>query len=265
MNALVGLSELTAAPEGANSRLNGNCDTHGEYTVDAFYLSGTLRNPNPRCPQCVIAEGAAQGLKEAKECQKVSIDLMVGRSGIYPKMRNCKISGYQPVTPRAEANKKVCQSYVQSWGSTETSNGNILMVGRPGNGKTHLGCAMAMAVMARHSVQAIYTRADELVDYVNDAYDDSTDYKRSQALARFSDVPLLVLDELGAAEMTTKQRSLLSRIMDKRYLNMLPTIAMSNLTITELKAATDERMIDRLTEGALIMVFDWASHRGQNT
>lgn len=259
MNGVIQLNELTAVPDGEPKHIHGECEVHKKYTVQAFYCNDTLRNPDPPCPLCIIDESAKQGAKEAHEIRKVGVVTLLERSQISPKMRDCKIGGYKPATARAKTYRDICKTFVDDCGSS----GNLIMIGNPGTGKTHLGCAVATAIMTQHGKQAIYTRADDLVSYIQDSYDHSTDYSQTKAIGRFGDVPLLVLDELGATDLTSKQRSLLSRVIDKRYLNMLPTISMSNLTLTELKENTDERMMDRLSEGATVMVFDWASHRGQ--
>lgn len=262
MSTVISLNELTAAPQGADTRLTGTCETHGDYSVEAFYLSGTLRNPNPRCPRCVIDEGAEQGRAEAKEMRKTGTDLLQKRSQIELRMAGCKIANYEPTTAKAKVYKQICRDFVDSWGDPSTRRGNLIMVGKPGTGKTHLGCAIASAVMSQHGDQAIYTRADDLASYVRGSYSGLSGYSETDAIRRFGECPLLVLDELGGTVAKDHERSLLSRVIDMRYSKLLPTITMSNLPVAELEAATDERLMDRLRDNATVMVFDWQSHRG---
>lgn len=261
---MINLSDLTALPQGANKTLDGECAKHGKYTVDAFYVSGKLRNPNPQCPRCVIAESTSAAKVEFEQMRFEGVERMLEHSQISPRMIDCRVSGYKPTNEKAAAYKKICQSFVEDWSKSGSGRRNLIMVGNPGTGKTHLGTAIAAAVIRGYAHQAIYTRADDMASYIRGSYAQGSTYTEEEAIKRFGEVPLLVLDELGGTVAKDHERSLLSRVIDMRWLNLNPTITMSNLMVTELEKATDERMMDRLRDGATVMVFDWESHRGQS-
>lgn len=260
--SLLNLADFTARPQGADSHLEGECKEHGKYTVEAFYYSGNLRNPDPLCPRCVIADSRSAAKVEFEQKRFDGVGRMIAYSQISPRMIDCKIENYDPVNDMAKANRKICQHFVENWTEPNAGRRNLIMVGNPGTGKTHLGTAIALAVIRSYAAQALYTRADDLASYIRGSYAAGATYSEEEAIQRFGDVPLLVLDELGATPAKEHERSLLSRVIDMRWLNMRPTITMSNLMVAELETATDERMMDRLRDGATAMVFDWASYRG---
>ena len=73
-----------------------------------------------------------------------------------------------------------------------------------------------------------------------------------------------VLDEIGASKSVPSDFELLTlfAIINGRYERMLPTVIISNLKADELVGAIGERCIDRLREGAPIVVkFKWESAR----
>lgn len=59
--------------------------------------------------------------------------------------------------------------------------------------------------------------------------------------------PLLVLDDLGAEKLSEWSRSVLSRLINERYLDCKQTIVTTNLTHEELKEY-DDRIASRLCE-----------------
>ena len=83
---------------------------------------------------------------------------------------------------------------------------------------------------------------DEIVEYVGTA-------------------ALFVLDEIGASFNTDAERTQLFDIIDLRYKNLLPTVLISNLNTSGIRAALGERSFDRLRECAQVLSCTWPSHR----
>jgi DNA replication protein DnaC len=51
-------------------------------------------------------------------------------------------------------------------------------------------------------------------------------------------------------------------ILNRRYLDMKPTIMISNLPITELTSFVGDRVVDRMRENnGAVIEFDWESNR----
>lgn len=73
---------------------------------------------------------------------------------------------------------------------------------------------------------------------------------------------MLILDEVGVQFGSESEKIILFEILNERYLNMKPTILISNLNPAALQEYVGERVMDRMREnGGIILKFDWKSHR----
>ena len=81
-------------------------------------------------------------------------------------------------------------------------------------------------------------------------------------LNAFEQCDLLIIDEIGVQSGTDNERNIIFGIIDARYREMLPTIAISNLNESEVASLISERSIDRLKQGGGTLAFNWRSYRG---
>jgi DNA replication protein DnaC len=74
----------------------------------------------------------------------------------------------------------------------------------------------------------------------------------------------LIIDEVGMQFGSDTEKMIIFDIIDGRYNNMLPTILISNLELSEVKELIGDRSIDRLREdGGVVVAMKWASNRGK--
>lgn len=90
---------------------------------------------------------------------------------------------------------------------------NLLFLGPPGVGKTHLAIGLAIkACMARYRV--LFQSADKAVGYLYASLVDHTTGKKLDALSRLH---LLIIDELGYLPMNPEKAKLFFQLISKRY------------------------------------------------
>ena len=77
----------------------------------------------------------------------------------------------------------------------------------------------------------------------------------------FCSCPLLIIDEIGVQYGTDGERNELYTVFNRRYEDMLPIMAISNNSLTELQNILGQRIYDRLIDGALIFELNGRSHR----
>jgi len=262
---LAGDDDLFARPEGAADTVSGECPQHGGYTVGSMWLTGKLRNEDPTCPQCSTLATEAGERAERREQDERRARLRekrILRIGIPARVLSAK--PFDPPTPRAVANLAAIKAYAEAFEEHMGTGASLILCGRPGTGKTHLACRMALSLSDR-GASVLYATATAMMRYVRGAYGKTAEYTELQAINRFAGVDLLVLDELGVKLASDHDRATLFEIIDERYQEQRPTVVISNLSLGELASATDERMIDRLRHSGTALVFDWDSYRGSSS
>ena len=95
---------------------------------------------------------------------------------------------------------------------------------------------------------------EEMQNKINERNIDHTDL-----IKKYSKCDILVLDDFGAKKITEYVYSLIYLVINERYLNMLPTIINSNLSLPELgEYLSDDRIPRRIDEDYLLIdKADW--------
>jgi DNA replication protein DnaC len=138
---------------------------------------------------------------------------------------------------------------------------SLLMAGVTGAGKTHQAYgALRALIQAGIAVRwDATTAADLYADLRPHAGHDA-----ERILARVTRVPVLILDDLGAARTSEWVEEITYRLINQRYNRMLPTLITTNLAIGDLRAGLGDRVASRLaemTERATFEPVDRRRHR----
>ena len=138
---------------------------------------------------------------------------------------------------------------------------NVLMIGNPGTGKTHLATALAMEACGRGK-KVRFWRVTELVTTLLEARDERQLLKLR---ARLSKLDLLVLDELGYVPATKVGAELLFDIISNAY-ERTSVMVTTNLPFEQwTEVLGSERLtgatLDRLTHRCHIIEMKGESYR----
>jgi DNA replication protein DnaC len=90
---------------------------------------------------------------------------------------------------------------------------DVLFLGPPGTGKSHLAQAIGRAAI-QQGVRVLYREAHVLVEQIADAVLDGT---RKECLAALATVPLLIIDDLGMRKLPATAAEDLLELVMRRY------------------------------------------------
>ncbi len=135
---------------------------------------------------------------------------------------------------------KLSKEYVISF-SPETSS-NLLFLGEPGLGKTHLTLAIVSGVIEKGYLP-VYGPAETLFSIVEK---EKFQGDNSGAYEQMQNCDLLVIDDLGTELVTAFTKSVLYNLINTRILSKKPTIINTNLTLGEIEQLYSPRITSRL-------------------
>lgn len=123
------------------------------------------------------------------------------------------------------------------------SGQGLMLYGSYGIGKTHLAAAIANRFIGKMSV--LYISCPDLLLEIRESINGKGKPERF-AVAR--QVPLLVLDDIGAEKPSDWVRETLFVLINHRYEYKLPTVFTTNCTLEELEVRLGGRIVSRIAE-----------------
>jgi len=138
---------------------------------------------------------------------------------------------------------------------------NVIFLGNPGTGKTHLAIALGLAACQRGYKTRFFTAAG-LVNSLVEARSEKTLLRLQAQLAK---IPLLIVDELGYVPFSKTGAELLFEIFSQRY-EVGSILVTSNLPFEEWTSVLESErltgaLIDRLTHRVHILPIEEESYR----
>lgn len=133
-------------------------------------------------------------------------------------------------------------AYNQSTHFAQTQKGWLLIQGGYGCGKTHLAAAIANFAVSL-SVPTLFITVPDLLDSLRFAYDDP-EATFEERFMEIRQAPLLVLDDFGTQNATPWAQEKLFQILNYRYINRLPLVVTTNLSLEEIEERIRSRLLD---------------------
>lgn len=243
------------------------CPEHGPYEFTARQIGMTV--VGRVCPKCLTQSQAlakAQNDRIEAEVQDRGWRKRLQAAGIPEKFMSATFDSYHPTNQQAEKMLHVVRRYVNDFDSIlkMPQAPGVVLVGVPGTGKTHIGCAM-VELLLRQGHSATYLACPQFLLHARESHFSRTEERTSALIDRYTRSEFLVIDEFGTHTTQDVDYQILFSMIDGRYMRNLPTLLATNLTAKQLEDTVDDRFLERVRglHGPLLS-FDWPTHRRPN-
>lgn len=234
------------------------CEYHGEIEVQRQYIELINKWVLGDCPKCVVERAALEQAEQKRDEQARNM-ARLRKAGVPPRFEGKTLDTYQASTDKQQIALAACQKLVEAMRAGKQAP-NLILIGKPGTGKSHLCCGIVLALYRTHRVARI--DLPDLIREIRATWHKDSPHSEETVLNYYGELDLLIIEEVGTGAGTDDERARIFQVINRRYESMLPTVVVSNLDMAALKLEIGERVIDRLREGERsLVVFDWQSHR----
>jgi DNA replication protein len=162
-----------------------------------------------------------------------------------PLLKRMTFKTFDPkfVSENAEELRRVQASYRTAMTFAQDPHDWLIFAGQTGRGKTRLAAAIGN-YCREAGLQVMFLVVPDLLDQLRSAYNPQNPTSFDTMFDRFRNIPLLILDDLGAQSGTPWADEKLFQLINHRYNASLPTVITTNLTVPAL----DNRLVSRLTD-----------------
>lgn len=206
----------------------------GRSSTGTNQLTSSLSEAGTLCRTCGDM-GWVQAGGRARRCPCWSERCV--KAALPPKFHKAKVSDFDFKT----------SDLIAMWMRQPTDG--LFLTGSVGTGKTHL--AAAMIRMAIESGQrAKFKRAADFFSELRATY--SMEGSEQEVLRSHLAPRWLVLDDIGAGNVSDHERRFTLQLLDKRLNENRPTIVSTNWNLEEIAQRMDERVASRLASFTLL-------------
>ena len=160
--------------------------------------------------------------EEAKSKNRRAVEKQIQMSGFPIKKGIAEFDfAFQPSIDKQQIDELCTMRFLES-------AENVVFLGPPGVGKTHLATALGMEA-ARHRFSTYYVNCHTLIEQLKKAHYENRLPDRLKVLAKYK---LLIIDEIGYLPMDIQGANLFFQLITRRY-EKVSTIFTSNKTFSQ--------------------------------
>ncbi len=171
-----------------------------------------------------------------------------------PLLRSMTFKTFDPqyLAAGADEARDIQAAYRTAMKFAEDPREWLVIAGQTGRGKTRL--AAAIGNYRRETGQAVmFVVVPDLLDRLRSAYSPGNPRAFDDMFEQVRNVPLLILDDMGAQSGTPWADEKLFQLINHRYNASLPTVITTNLTVRDLDARLGSRLTDPQISTILLM------------
>ena len=135
------------------------------------------------------------------------------------------------------------RAYEQARSFAENLQGWVLLHGGYGCGKTHLAAAIANHCLLQ-GTDVFFINAPDLLDHLRATFGPGSPVAYDNLFEQTRNVPLLIIDDLGAENPTQWAQEKLYQIINHRYNAALPTVITCNVQLEHIEPRVRSRLVD---------------------
>lgn len=205
-----------------------------------YERTGSIKEVDEYCKKIVLARKAKMLLEKSR----------IDKRFCLRTFENFK--AYDPITKAAKAKALEYADNIEN----HLKNGTNLIIegaGKVGTGKTHLACAIAQAVMQK-GIPAKFINVVSMI----------AEIKENFQIKNFTDVELLIIDDLGKEKGTDWVCETVYGIINKRYEQMKPTIITTEKSMAAMTSHYDEKgraILSRISEDFFLIRLNGNDYR----
>ena len=179
--------------------------------------------------------------------ENITIEIMLKKYGVPERFLDCSFDNF--------LGKPQLVNFFQEL-SNEKPFPTTTMMGKPGCGKTHLAVALLRKFQIDNRLETRsveFIPATELLLILRRSFN-SNENTEFDIIKKYSELDLLILDDLGSEKISDWSISTLFLILNNRYNNMKPTIITTNFNTNEIEKQFGARISSRLSSGKICTI-----------
>ena len=206
-------------------------------------LMGTVFYAIRRC-QCELDEYDREQQEFQNAERQRRLDRLFQGARLGKRFRACTFDSFT-LRPGTEEAYAIVKDFAKLF-KAGTGQG-YLLAGGYGSGKTHLVAATVQHLIERF-VPAVFVVVPELLDQIKATYNRQSDITESSIVSAIQGADLVVLDDLGAEQVTDWMQVKLYTIINGLYGRMASVLVTTNCTPGELEDRLGGKTYSRLVE-----------------